>query len=72
MTTTWLVRSPLGLSRIGFMAASGGRRAAAAWATWARPISAPSGVTAELRAMFWASGYGARLARLLTGTRVVR
>ncbi len=45
MTTTWLVRSPVGFKRIGFMATSGVTRAASAWMPWARPISCPSGVT---------------------------
>ncbi len=52
-STTWLVRSPVGLSRIGFIATSAGTPAAWAWVAWARPISWPDGVTAELRAMFW-------------------
>ena len=30
-----------------------GMPAASAWRAWARPISRPSGVTAELRLMFW-------------------
>ena len=38
----------------GFMAASGSTPAAAACSAWARPISAPLAVTAELLAMFWA------------------
>ena len=53
-TTTCVVRSAEGLSRMGFMAASGSTIAAAAWEAWARPISAPSRVTKELSAMFWA------------------
>src|SRR2546422_5432405 len=39
---------------MGFIAASGSTPAAAACAAWARPISHPSRVTAEFRAMFWA------------------
>ena len=35
------------------MRASGSRRQAWAWTTWARPISPPSAVMNELRAMFW-------------------
>ncbi len=53
-TTTWLVRSPVGLSRMGFMATSGSTPAASACTPWARPISWPDGVTKELSAMFWA------------------
>jgi hypothetical protein len=53
-TTTWLESSPPGFSSTGFIAASGGTRAAAACITWARPISAPSGVTIELLLMFCA------------------
>ena len=44
-TMTWLVRSPVGLSRIGFMATSGSTPAASACTPWARPISWPSAVT---------------------------
>ena len=47
-TTTWLRRSLPGLSRTGFIRASGSTPAAAACIAWARPISAPSGVTTEL------------------------
>jgi hypothetical protein len=39
---------------MGFIATSGSTIAAAAWAAWARPISAPSLVTNELSAIFWA------------------
>jgi hypothetical protein len=42
------------LSSTGFIAASGATRAAAAWTACARPISAPSAVTALLRLMFCA------------------
>ena len=52
MTTTWQSRSPAGLSSTGFIAASGATPAAAACIAWARPISWPPAVTAELRAMF--------------------
>src|SRR6202035_3243950 len=38
----------------GFIAASGSTPAAAACIAWARPISAPSAVTAEFSAMFCA------------------
>src|SRR5689334_24629940 len=51
-TTTWLLRSPSGLSRIGFMSTLAVRPAASACTACARPISRPSGVTAELSAMF--------------------
>src|ERR671911_2714649 len=54
MTISWLVRSPVGLSSSGFMAASGTAPAASAWTHCAWPISLPSGVTAALRAMFCA------------------
>src|SRR2546421_9153451 len=54
MTTTGLVRRPVGLSRMGFLAASASTPAAAAWAAWARPISHASRVATEFRAMFWA------------------
>ena len=60
---TWLVRSDVGLSRIGFMATSGAIPAAWAWAAWARPISWPAGVTAELSAMFWALNGATRTPR---------
>src|SRR5919202_2233265 len=43
-----------GFRSTGFIAASGSTLAAAAWAAWARPISAPSLVTKELSAMFCA------------------
>ena len=45
ITTTWLVRSPVGLRRIGFMATSGSTPAARACTPWARPISCPAAVT---------------------------
>src|SRR5829696_4227818 len=51
---TCVLFSADGLSRTGFIAASGSTRAAVAWAAWARPISAPSLVTNELSAMFCA------------------
>ena len=38
---------------MGFIRTSGATPAASACTTWARPISKPSGVMAELRAMFW-------------------
>ncbi len=53
-STTWLRRSDPGLSSTGFIADSGGTRAAWAWRNWARPISAPSAHTPELLDMFWA------------------
>src|SRR5487761_267865 len=53
-TTTWVRRSLPGLSSTGFIRAAGSTPAAAACIAWARPISAPSDVTNELRDMFWA------------------
>ena len=50
---TWDVRSPLGLSRIGFICSVGSTLAAQAWTAWAIPISLPFEVTQELRLMFW-------------------
>ncbi|CAM5583601.1 hypothetical protein SNARM312S_04026 [Streptomyces narbonensis] len=50
--TTWLERSLPGLSSTGFIRAVGSTRAACACMAWARPISAPSRVTKELRDMF--------------------
>ena len=50
---TWEPVSLVGLSRIGFMAASGSIPAASACITWARPISSPSRVIKELSAIFW-------------------
>src|SRR5512137_2826564 len=52
-TITWLPRSVVGLRRIGFMSVWGAMPQAAACTACARPISPPSGVTAELSAMFW-------------------
>src|SRR5579875_3896129 len=43
-----------GLSRIGLNRTLGSRPAARAWIAWARPISPPSTVTAELLDMFCA------------------
>ena len=54
MTITWLWRSPDGLIRIGFIAASGSMPAAAACTACARPISLPSRATTEFSAMFCA------------------
>ena len=51
-TMTWLPVSLVGLSRMGFMSARGSMPAASACMAWARPISRPSRVMAELRAMF--------------------
>ena len=53
-STTWLRRSLPGLSRTGFIRASGSIPAAAACIAWARPISAPPGVTNEFSDMFCA------------------
>ena len=36
------------------MSTEGSTPAASAWTTWARPISRPSLVMKELRAIFWA------------------
>src|SRR5687767_1794999 len=63
MSTTWLWRAPDGLINTGFIAASGSTPAAAACIAWARPISAPPGVTAELSAMFWALNGATRTPR---------
>src|SRR5215510_9409590 len=54
MTITWLSVSALGLSNTGFIRACGVMRAASACRYCARPISAPSGVTAALLLMFCA------------------
>lgn len=54
MRTTWLERSPPGLSSTGFISADGSTRAACACIAWARPISAPSRVTNEFSDMFCA------------------
>src|SRR5882672_8203011 len=51
---TWLTPSPLGFSRIGFMAVSGSSPQASAWATCARPISPPRRHGYELFDMFCA------------------
>ena len=52
-TITWLPTSVVGFRRMGFIRTSGRMPAASAWTTWARPISPPSRVIKELRAMFW-------------------
>ena len=44
---------PEGFSKMGFISAWGATPAARACTAWARPISAPSGVTQELLDMFW-------------------
>src|SRR6058998_227248 len=54
MTITWLSVSALGLSSTGFRRACGVVRAANACRYCARPISAPSGVTAALLLIFCA------------------
>ena len=38
---------------MGFIRTSGSTPAAWAWTTWARPISSPSLVMKEFRAIFW-------------------
>ncbi len=53
LTMTWDPVSPVGLSKMGFMRTEGLMPAASACMTWARPISSPSSVIKELRAMFW-------------------
>ena len=53
-TMTWEPMSLVGFKRIGFISTEGSTPAASAWTTWARPISNPSRVMKELRAMFWA------------------
>ena len=53
LTMIWLPLSPVGLSRIGFIATSGSMPAASACITCARPISSPSCVMKLLSAMFW-------------------
>ena len=53
MTITWEPVSLEGFKRIGFMAARGEIPAAWACTAWARPISKPSSVIKELRAIFW-------------------
>ena len=52
MTTTCDPTSVVGLSRMGFIAGSAGMPQACACSAWARPISKPRGVTAELSDMF--------------------
>ena len=42
-----------GFNKMGFMHTSGFMPAASACITWALPISSPSSVTNELRAIFW-------------------
>ena len=51
-TMTWEPVSVVGLSRMGFMHASGSTPAAWACTTWARPISDPSAQMPEFSAMF--------------------
>ena len=53
----------MGFSSTGFIAASGSTPAARAWAYWARPISAPSAVTADWFDMFWALNGATRTPR---------
>src|SRR3990172_5033768 len=50
---TWERASASGLRRMGFMSTEGSTPAASACTTCARPISPPSAVTKEFRAMFW-------------------
>ena len=45
--------SLVGFSRMGFIRTEGFTPAASACITWARPISSPSSVMTELRAIFW-------------------
>ena len=60
---TWLRVSLPGLSSTGFIRASGSIPAAAACMAWARPISAPPGVTNELSDMFCALNGATRTPR---------
>src|SRR5215510_8857057 len=64
MTITWLSVSALGLSNTGFIRAWGVVRAASACRYCARPISAPSGVTAALLLIFCALKGATRTLRL--------
>src|SRR2546422_1018299 len=64
MTITWLSVSALGLSSTGFRRACGVVRAANACRYCARPISAPSGVTAALLLIFCALKGATRTPRL--------
>ena len=65
---TWAPMSVDGLSSTGFMSVWGARPAAMACRAWARPISPPSTVTAELSAMFCGlNGTTARRARQQAG-----
>lgn len=50
---TWLVESPVGFMRMGFISADGSMPAASACIACALPISRPSRVMKLLRAMFW-------------------
>ena len=53
LTMTWEPMSLVGFKRMGFIRTSGSTPAASACITCARPISRPSRVIKELRAMFW-------------------
>ena len=53
LTMTWEPTSEDGLRRMGFISTEGSTPQASACTTWARPISRPSRVMKELRAMFW-------------------
>src|SRR5262245_54128790 len=64
MTITWLSVSALGLSNTGFSRACGVMRAASACRYCARPISAPSSVTAALLLIFCALKGATRTPRL--------
>ena len=50
---TWDPMFVTGFRRIGFISTEGSTPQASACTTWARPISKPSEVMKELRAMFW-------------------
>ena len=52
-TMTWDPTLSVGFKRIGFMHTFGAIPAASACITWARPISSPSSVINEFKAIFW-------------------
>ena len=52
LTITWEPTSLVGFRRIGFISTDGLIPAASACMTWARPISSPSSVIKEFRAIF--------------------
>ena len=54
LTMTWLLLFPFGFNSMGFISAIGSIPQASACDTCALPISNPSFVIKELRAIFWA------------------